>query len=44
MYLKIFVGLLWILDTAHQAVISHVMYTYLVTHFSQVEFLSVIVK
>ncbi|EMD32443.1 hypothetical protein CERSUDRAFT_126838 [Gelatoporia subvermispora B] len=33
---KIVVGILWILDTLHQAMIGHAVYTYTVTDFSSV--------
>jgi len=42
--LKVLVGAVWALDTAHQALITHTAYTYLVTHFSQLAFLSQMVN
>ncbi|KII89434.1 hypothetical protein PLICRDRAFT_175611 [Plicaturopsis crispa FD-325 SS-3] len=40
---KIFVGILWALDTAHLSLISHAVYHYLVTGFGDVIGLAVIV-
>jgi len=39
LHLKVLVAAVWALDTAHQALITHTAYTYLVTHFSQIPFL-----
>ena len=35
LYLKVLVAMILVFDTAHQALITHTAYTYLVTHFSQ---------
>jgi len=44
LHLKVLVGAVWALDTAHQALITHTAYTYLVTHFSQLPFLGQMVN
>ncbi|KLO10353.1 hypothetical protein SCHPADRAFT_525323 [Schizopora paradoxa] len=40
--LKAFVVVVWLLDTAHQALISHSTYTYLITNYAKPAFLGVI--
>ena len=42
--MKVLVFFVWLFDTTHQALICHTAYTYLVTHFAQVEFLGAMVK
>jgi len=42
--MKVLVFCVWLLDTTHQALICHTAYTYLVTHFAQVEFLGAMVN
>jgi len=43
-YLKVLVAVIWGLDTAHQALITHTAYTYLVKHFGQPLFLGQMVN
>ena len=43
-YLKLLVAAVWALDTAHQALITHASYTYLVTHYADPAYLLHITK
>lgn len=44
LHLKALVLLTWALDTAHQALITHTSYTYLVSHYAQPAYLDHVVK
>jgi len=41
--IKVIVVFVWVLDTVHQALVSHCVYTYIITHFAQVEYLDHVV-
>lgn len=43
LHLKMIVGFVWVFDTVHQILICHTAYTYLISHFGDVDFLTVLV-
>jgi len=43
-WIKLLVTVVWIFDTAHQGMIIHTVYTYLVTEYGHVEYLNIIVR
>jgi len=43
-WIKLMVGVVWIFDSAHQGMIIHAVYTYMITFYGHVEELNVLVK